>query len=570
MSDQLDYELGTNLALAETPKQLEGKHHHGTHFRGGPLQKPLADRVSHRSNYGPGFFVKLLLMMAINALAVFGLITTFTNRSWGLFAGLLALLIAADYIYFSRRASSLPLKYIYPGLAFLLVFQIFVVFYTVYVSFTNFGDGHNSTKADAITALLMQNERRVPDSLAYPVAVIRDGDDFAFAIVAQDGSLCEGATPGQVCMGDAETPLHVVADATATDQNVTSVPGWEILTFPQIAQNTQVVQNLRVPITNDPEDGSLRTQDGRNAFAFKPMLVFDEATDTMQNVDTGEVFFANSEGQFESADGSILPVGWRVNVGFRNFTTAFGDARFLGPFFRILLWTVAFAFLSVASTFLLGLFLAITLNDNRLRGRKIYRILMIFPYAIPGFLAALIWSGLLNRSFGFINQVLLGGAQVGWLLDPWLARLSVLGVNLWLGFPYMFLICTGALQSLPDDVMEAAKVDGAGWWRTWRSVTMPLLLVSTAPLLISSFAFNFNNFTLIYMLTRGGPRFADTSIPLGHTDILISMVYNISGLDGTSPRNYGLASALSIVVFLIVGTVSAIAFRQTRRLEEVM
>ena len=111
--------------------------------------------------------------------------------------------------------------------------------------------------------------------------------------------------------------------------------------------------------------------------------------------------------------------------------------------------------------------------------------------------------------------------------------------------------------------------NGAGRYRTWRSITMPLLLVATAPLLISSFAFNFNNFNLIYMLTGGGPRFTDASVPLGHTDILISMVYSIAGVDGTAEKNYGLASALSIVIFVIVATISAIAFRRTRQLEEI-
>lgn len=564
MVDQLSQELSEGVAIAQQPKPSRGVGKRN-------LNDGTAQRLAHRWNWGPGYIVKLLLMAAINAVAVLGLIITFTSQAWGIFAGLLLLLIAADYVYFARRASILPMKYIYPGLAFLLVFQIFVVMYTVYVSFTNWGTGHNGTKEAAVNAILMQFERQVGD-IAYPVAVVQQGDDFGLAIVAQDGSLCEGAVPGDICIGDAETPLHVIADATADGQTVTSVPGWEILGFSQILQNTAVITDLRVPMTDDPEDGSLRTTDGRNAFPFRSYLVFDEAADTMVNTQTGEVFFANSEGQFESElDGSTLQTGWRVNVGFRNYLTAFGDSRYLTPFFRILAWTIAFALLSVITTFLLGLFFAITFNDSRMRGRKIYRILMIFPYAIPGFLAALIWRGLLNRSFGFINQVLLGGAQIGWLQDPWLAKLAVLGVNLWLGFPYMFLICTGALQSLPDDVMEAAKVDGAGALRTFRSVTMPLLLVSTAPLLISSFAFNFNNFTLIYMLTGGGPRFGDAAVPLGHTDILISMVYNISGLDGTGgSRDYGLASALSIVVFLIVGTVSAIAFRQTRKLEEVM
>ncbi len=118
-------------------------------------------------------------------------------------------------------------------------------------------------------------------------------------------------------------------------------------------------------------------------------------------------------------------------------------------------------------------------------------------------------------------------------------------------------------------MLEAAKVDGASAMRTWRSVTLPLLLVATAPLLISSFAFNFNNFTLIYMLTGGGPRFADASVPLGHTDILISMVYSVSGLDGTAAKNYGLASALSIVIFVIVATISAITFKRTKQFEEI-
>ncbi|QAY63012.1 ABC transporter permease subunit [Xylanimonas allomyrinae] len=526
-------------------------------------------RTSHARDYGPGFIVKLVLMAAINALGVYGLLACWNAGAMGLFWGLLVLLIAADYVYFSKRA--LPGKYIYPGLAFLLVFQIFVVGYTVYVSFTNFGDGHNGTKEQAVTALLAQNERRVEGSASYPITVVENDGELGFALVTQDVSICAGAQVGDVCVGTADEPLARVDGAQADGGTVTSVPGWRVLTFQEIVTDHQrEVTELRVPVSEDPESGSIRTTDGRNAFAFMSSLEWDEDAGTMTDVTTGTVYSPNDRGMFEAPDGSTLNVGWRVNIGFENYITAFTDARYSGPFVRILVWTIAFAFLSVVTTFLLGLLLAIVFNDERLKGRKIYRTLMIFPYAIPGFLAALIWSGMLNRSFGFINQVLLGGAAIPWLTDPWLARLSVLGVNLWLGFPYMFLICTGALQSLPGDVMEAAKVDGAGKWRQWKSITMPLLLVSTAPLLISSFAFNFNNFTLIYMLTRGGPRFSDVAVPLGHTDILISMVYSVSGLDGTAARNFGLASALSIVIFIIVGTISAIGFRQTRKLEEVM
>lgn len=172
----------------------------------------------------------------------------------------------------------------------------------------------------------------------------------------------------------------------------------------------------------------------------------------------------------------------------------------------------------------------------------------------------------MNQEFGFINVVLLGGAEVPWLTNEWLAKFSILFVNLWLGFPYMFLVTTGALQSIPSELAEAAQVDGATPFQAFRLIKMPLLLVSTAPLLISSFAFNFNNFNLIYMLTRGGPRDITADVNVGATDILISMVYKIAFV-GTD-RDYGLASAFAIIIFLFVGTISVIAFRRTKSLEE--
>lgn len=505
----------------------------------------------------PGVLVKIALMAVVNALGVFGVLAAWREGHVGVLASMVALVVVADWVYFSRR--TLPLKYVLPGLAFLLVYQVYVVGYTGWVAFTNYGDGHNSTKEDAVAALLVQNERRVEGSATYPLTVVERGGALGFAVVED----------GDVLVGTAEEPLAVVDGATVDDDRVTQVPGATVLARQDVLARQAEVTALRVALSGDPNEGSVRTQDARTGFVSVPSLAWDPDAGTMTDVTTGTVYRATSDGWFASEDGQRLNVGWRVMVGLDNFATAFGDDRYAGPFLRILLWTFAFAILSVVTTFLLGLFLAITFNDTRLRGRKVYRTLLILPYAIPGFLAALLWSGMLNRSYGFVNQVLLGGAAVPWLTDPWLAKLSVLGVNLWLGFPYMFLICTGALQSLPGDVLEAAKVDGANAWRTWRSVVLPLLLIATSPLLISSFAFNFNNFTLIYMLTGGGPRFADASVPLGHTDILISMVYSVSGLDGTAAKDYGLASALSIVIFLIVATISAITFKRTKQFEEI-
>ena len=150
--------------------------------------------------------------------------------------------------------------------------------------------------------------------------------------------------------------------------------------------------------------------------------------------------------------------------------------------------------------------------------------------------------------------------------DPTLAKFSILLVNLWLGTPYMFLVCLGALQGLPEDVNEAAVMDGANPWQIFRRIKLPLLLVTVTPLLIASFAFNFNNFNLIYMLTNGGPRFPDTAIPVGHTDILISMVYKVA-FTGQN-RDYGLASAFTILIFIVVATIAIVLFRRTKALEE--
>jgi arabinogalactan oligomer/maltooligosaccharide transport system permease protein len=279
------------------------------------------------------------------------------------------------------------------------------------------------------------------------------------------------------------------------------------------------------------------------------------------------VFRPDDEGVFVSEDGSRLSPGWRVAVGLDNYVAMVTGGQLSGPFFQVLAWTFVFAALSVGTTFALGLMLAVVFNDSRVKGRRLYRSLFILPYAFPGFLAVLVWRGMLNQRFGFINDALLGGATVPWLTDPWLAKLSVLGVNLWLGFPYMFIVCTGALQGLSGDIVESARMDGAGPLRVFRSITLPLVLIATGPLLIASFAFNFNNFTLIYMLTGGGPNFPDAGVQVGATDILITMVFATAFEGGA--RDYGLASAMAIVIFLFVGLISWLGFRRTRQLEEI-
>jgi len=204
------------------------------------------------------------------------------------------------------------------------------------------------------------------------------------------------------------------------------------------------------------------------------------------------------------------------------------------------------------------------MSHPKMRGQKIYRVVLVLPYVLPIFMSALVWKGMLNTDFGIVNQIL--GSPVDWLGDGTLAKLSVLFVNTWIGYAYMFIVVTGALTSIPSDLKEAAFVDGASGFRAFRSVVLPLLMVSVSPLLIASFSFNFNNFTLIELLTGGGP-FPGSPIDGGQTDLLITYTYRLAF--GTSEQLLGFASAISMIIFIIVAAVAAYSFRLTKRLEEI-
>jgi arabinogalactan oligomer / maltooligosaccharide transport system permease protein len=262
--------------------------------------------------------------------------------------------------------------------------------------------------------------------------------------------------------------------------------------------------------------------------------------------------------------------GWRTVVGFDNYFRLFTNERIRQPFLGVFAWNVVFALATVGLNFILGLALANALQDERLRGRAIYRSILILPYAVPAFLSILIWRGLLNERFGQVNDVLgtVGIDPIPWLADPTWAKVAVLLVNLWLGFPYMFLITAGALTSIPAELKEAARVDGASPWMVFRTVTIPLLLVSTAPLLIGAFAFNFNNFVLILLLTQGGPPLSGFDVPVGATDILISFTFDLASGAGRG-NQFALASAVVVLIFLVVAVISAISFRFTKRLEDI-
>ena len=351
-------------------------------------------------------------------------------------------------------------------------------------------------------------------------------------------------------------------DVVLEEDRVVAVKEFEVLGLAQVSDIQEDFAALEVPAGDNKLIKLTRGVSG--ASLVSPTLEYDSGTGNLTDLTTGLVY-EQVEGTFTAPTGEVITPGWRAVIGFDNFTKVFTNENIRGPFIRVFIWTFVFAIGSVFLTFVVGLGLAITLNQPDMRGQRVYRSLMVIPYALPSFLSALIWAGLLNQEFGVINEFL--NLDVPWLRDQWWAKASTLLVNTWLGFPYMFLISTGALQAIPDNLKEAAAIDGATSRQAFSQVTLPLLLVSLAPLLIASFAFNFNNFNTIFLLTGGGPPIQGAQTPAGHTDILISYTYRLAFESGRG-ADFGLAAGIGILIFMIVATISAISFKRTAVFEE--
>ena len=267
----------------------------------------------------------------------------------------------------------------------------------------------------------------------------------------------------------------------------------------------------------------------------------------------------------DGANGEILQPGYKVLVGLQNYSRMLFDAEFRGPFVSIFIWTVLFSLATVAGATFIGMFLAVLLNWEDLKGRTAYRTLLFLPYAVPGFISILVFKGLFNQNFGEINAILdaLFGVKPAWFADPLLAKVMLLIVNIWLGYPYIMILCSGLLKAIPADLYEASAIVGAGPWTNFWRITAPLIVKPLSPLLISAFAFNFNNFVLIALLTDGRPDFLSTKLPAGQTDILVSYTYRIAFRDSGS--DFGLAAAISTLIFFLVAALSLLNLRLMRR-----
>lgn len=511
----------------------------------------------------------MLAVALIDALLALAIPALFAAESWTLLAllGLVALMV--NWAYLAPRTQAL--RWLTPGLVFLLLFLVWPLVYTAYVSLTNYQTGNILSKQQVIDQFERQVTQTTEGGVGLRMEVYRNpAGDLAFLLTDPDGNSYFGV-PRPRTADPAEDPLLDPVALGAVDADGDGV-------FEQIGEyefvpplgRFQLANTLENLVLDIPDRGVAQVQTTSSArlVAGGSRYTYDPATDTLYDAQLDRTCVVDA-GNFV-CEGTRLDPGWVVTIGFRNYVDIFTNPQLRGPFFKVFVWNVVFAGLSVLLTFTLGLILANALQDDRLRGRVFYRSLFIIPYAVPGFISIIIWRGLLNDTIGPVNKMLssIGIDSIPWLLHPTWAKVAVLLVNTWLGVPYMFLICSGALQAIPGELKEAARVDGAGAGRVFRNITLPLLLVSTSPLLIGSFGFNFNNFVLPYLLTNGGPPVPGAAVPVGETDILISFTFDLAVASGRGNR-FALAAAIVVMIFILVALLAAMSFRYTRRLEEV-
>jgi arabinogalactan oligomer / maltooligosaccharide transport system permease protein len=506
---------------------------------------------------GPGLAVKILLLSLTNALAVWALVVLLGRSNW-LGAGILVAATAlTDAVFLVPRAAMIPAKFLLPGVIFLIGFQIVPIAYTVNVAFTNYSTGHIIGKASAIEAIKQNSLQPPPDGKQYTMAPARDGHGDLVMILRDDA--------GNVFAGTRKGLAALPKSSVRTDEagQPTSAKGYTLIKGAALFSLDAQLRGFNIPTQGE---ASIQPQGVTAAVELEPSLRYVAAKDAFVRLSDGVVFENNGRGSFAVAGDpkNELEPGWKTYTGFHNFGKLATNPLYRTPFLRVFVWTVVFATLVVLISFAIGLFLAIALDKKGMRLQRLYRSALLIPYAIPGFLSLLVWGGLLNDDFGVVNKLL--HIHVPWLFDSNWARVSVVFVSVWLTVPYFFLVSMGALQSIPSELTEAARVDGGGGLQIFRRVTLPLLLVAVAPLMIASFALNFNNFNNIYLLTGGGPYDSGSSSVAGATDILISYTYKLAIASGKG-QDFGLGSSVAIIIFFVVASISSISFWRSKSLE---
>jgi maltose/maltodextrin transport system permease protein len=480
--------------------------------------------------------------------------------------GVFALCACGFIVYLSNVNAAY--RYLFPGLAAMAVFVAFPLLYTAQIGFTNYSSNNLLSEERAKSYL---TEQRWPDEARmHSFDLYAEGSQFRVVVKPRAADMAGFGATGADATANANSGAFTTppialrdrdADAPIRLEALANVPAQAPLKLAEVLKHRDVLMRLSLEL---PDKSPLQYAGVRE---FAPLTdVWKQNSDgSLTLAETGAVYKPNRDtGYFENATGERMQPGFKVGVGLANFTRMFRDENFRGPFISIFIWTVAFSALTVFATVAVGMPLAVLLNWEQLQFRGVYRMLLFLPYAVPAFISILVFKGLFNQNFGEINTIInaLFGVKPAWFADPLLAKIMILIVNTWLGYPYIMILCSGLIKAIPADLYEASALAGASPLVNFFKITAPLIIKPLTPLLITVFAFNFNNFVVIALLTDGRPDFLNTKVPAGTTDILVSYTYRIAFQD--SGQNFGLAAAVSTVIFFMVAALSLANIRLTK------
>lgn len=506
--------------------------------------------ISPAQLWGKRAFVGLLYLLA------FYLVFTIYLQGEILFA-LLTLVVVASGIFVFSSERAYRWRYLFPGVSAIGIFVVFPLVCTVVIAFTNYS-GSNQLAFERVVSQL-QSQRYF------------SGERYDFKLLETADSQYQLVLENKVSQKNYISTPATLADLKGDVklEEVATLPESKVAPLKTITQNRQQLQSVNAILPNE----EMLTMSSLRQFSQQSSrFSFDAESQILTNNETKERYKPNDDvGFFEQIDeqgnftGKRIEPGYTVTIGWQNFVKILTDEGVQKPFIQIFIWTVTFAFLTVVFTTLLGMIFASLVQWEALKGKAVYRLLLILPYAVPGFISILVFKGLFNQSFGEINLILnnLFGIRPEWFNDPFLAKVMILIVNTWLGYPYMMIVCMGLLKAIPHDLYEASAIDGASVWQNFTKITMPLLIKPLMPLMIASFAFNFNNFVLIQLLTQGRPSMIGTSTPAGHTDLLVSYTYRIA-FEGSGTQDFGLAAAIAVIIFLLVSGLALFQIRLTK------
>lgn len=500
----------------------------------------------------------LLKWLVIGVLSLFTcyLIMLMYAQGEYLFAIVTLILVSLGlYVFANRRTYAW--RYVYPGIAGMGLFVLFPLICTIAIAFTNYSSTNQLTFERAQSVLM---GRQFQTGQTFSFGLYPDVDQWRLQLASPDNHAFYISDPFNI-NGEGEQKLPVVA--TTTEQT------GEQATLRVITQNRQALGALVVILPNGSE---LRMSSLRQFAETSPLYTLGADGSDLINQQTGVTYRPNRESGFYQAinaegqwENETLSPGFTITIGWKNFLRVLHDEGIQKPFISIFIWTVLFSVLSVVFTVAVGMVLACLVQWEALKGKAIYRVLLILPYAVPAFISILIFKGLFNQSFGEVNVMLnqLFGIKPEWFSDPLTAKGMVLIVNTWLGYPYMMILCMGLLKAIPDDLYEASAMDGAGPFQNFTKITFPLLIKPLIPLMIASFAFNFNNFVLIQLLTKGGPDMIGTSTPAGYTDLLVNYTYRVA-FEGGGGQDFGLAAAIATLIFVLVAALALLNLKASK------